>query len=40
LDLVEVLIEYGANVNAPPAAAFGATALQFAAIGGYMGIAH
>ncbi len=40
LELVEVLIEYGADVNRPPAREFGATALQFAAIGGYLGIAH
>ncbi len=40
LELVEVLLEYGADVNAPPAREFGATALQFAAIGGYAGIAH
>ncbi|KAH8672229.1 ankyrin repeat-containing domain protein [Ilyonectria robusta] len=40
LELVEVLLEYGANVKLPPAKNFGATALQFAAIGGYVGIAH
>jgi len=40
IELVELLVEYGANVNCPPATKFGATALQFAAIGGYMGIAH
>lgn len=40
LELVEVLLEYGADVNLPPAKEFGATALQFAAIGGYVGIAH
>jgi len=40
LDLVELLIEYGADVNMPAAEEFGATALQFAAIGGYVGIAH
>ncbi len=40
MELVEVLVEYGANVNYPPAATFGATALQFAAIGGYLCIAH
>jgi ankyrin repeat protein len=38
-EMAELLIEYGANVNAPPATEFGATALQFAAIGGYLGIA-
>lgn len=37
--IVELLLEYGANVNAPPAERHGATALQFAAIGGYLGIA-
>jgi ankyrin repeat protein len=40
LKLVELLLEYGADVNAPPAERHGATALQFAAIGGYLGIAH
>jgi ankyrin repeat protein len=40
LELVELLLEYGADVNAPPAERHGATALQFAAIGGYLGIAH
>jgi ankyrin repeat protein len=40
MELVELLIEFGANVNSPPAKTYGATALQFAAIGGYMGIAH
>ncbi|SPO07209.1 uncharacterized protein DNG_09903 [Cephalotrichum gorgonifer] len=38
--IVDLLIEYGADVNAPPAERYGATALQFAAIGGYLGIAH
>jgi ankyrin repeat protein len=40
LELVELLLEYGAKINQPPAEEFGATALQFAAIGGYLGIAH
>ncbi|KAK3395276.1 ankyrin repeat-containing domain protein [Podospora didyma] len=40
LDLLALLLEYGANVNSPPARKFGATALQFAAIRGYAGIAH
>jgi ankyrin repeat protein len=40
LELVKLLLEYGADVNAPPAERHGATALQFAAIGGYLGIAH
>jgi ankyrin repeat protein len=39
-EIVELLLEYGANINSPPAENFGATALQFAAIGGYLGIAH
>ncbi|KAL2147809.1 hypothetical protein VTI28DRAFT_5581 [Corynascus sepedonium] len=40
LEVVERLIEYGADVNAPPAKKAGATALQYAAIGGYLGIAY
>jgi ankyrin repeat protein len=39
-EIVELLLEYGAEVNSPPAEKFGATALQFAAMGGYLGIAH
>ncbi|KAI5923670.1 ankyrin repeat-containing domain protein [Camillea tinctor] len=39
-DVAELLIEYGADVNASPAEVYGATPLQFAAIGGYLGIAH
>lgn len=38
--IVELLLEYGANVNSPAAENCGATALQFAAIGGYLGIAY
>jgi ankyrin repeat protein len=38
-EIVELLLEYGADMNSPPAEKFGATALQFAAIGGYLGIA-
>ncbi|KAI1486889.1 ankyrin repeat-containing domain protein [Biscogniauxia mediterranea] len=38
--IAELLVEYGADVNAPPAEKYGATALQFAAIGGYLGIAY
>jgi hypothetical protein len=34
------LLEYGADVNSPPVKDFGATALQFAAINGYLGIAY
>jgi ankyrin repeat protein len=37
-EIVDILIENGANVDAPAATSFGATALQFAAIGGYLGI--
>ncbi|KAK4246409.1 ankyrin repeat-containing protein [Corynascus novoguineensis] len=40
LEVVECLIEYGADVNAPPDEEAGATALQFAAMGGYLGIAY
>ncbi|KAH8782231.1 ankyrin repeat-containing domain protein [Hyaloscypha sp. PMI_1271] len=39
-ETVELLLELGAEVNAPPAKNFGATALQFAAIKGLLGIAH
>jgi ankyrin repeat protein len=39
-NIVELLITEGTDVNAPPARKFGATALQFAALGGYLGIAH
>jgi ankyrin repeat protein len=39
-EIVELLLEHGADVNAPPAKKFGATALQFAAIKGLLGIAH
>jgi ankyrin repeat protein len=38
-EIVELLYQYGANVNAPAAEEYGATALQFAAIQGYLGIA-
>ncbi|KAE9373917.1 ankyrin, partial [Stipitochalara longipes BDJ] len=38
-EIVELLLEEGADVNAPPAREFGATALQFAAIKGLLGIA-
>jgi ankyrin repeat protein len=31
---------YGADVNAPPTEKFGATALQFAALSGHLGVAH
>ena len=39
IDIVHLLLEHGADVNAPPHYRYGATALQFAAIGGYTGIA-
>ena len=39
-EMAEILLEHGADVNAPPARAFGATALQFAAIEGFLGIAY
>jgi ankyrin repeat protein len=39
-EIVELLLELGAEVNAPPAKNFGATAVQFAAIKGLLGIAH
>lgn len=39
-EIVELLLEHGADVNAPPAREFGATALQFAAIKGFLGIAY
>ncbi|CZR60330.1 uncharacterized protein PAC_10226 [Phialocephala subalpina] len=38
-DVVDLLLEYGADVNAAPAKECGATALQYAAIRGYLGIA-
>ncbi len=39
-ELVELLLEHGADVNSLPAKESGATALQFAAIKGFLGIAH
>ena len=39
-DIVDMLIEHGANVNAPAAESYGATALQFTAIHGYLGITY
>ena len=38
--MVQKLLDQGALVNAPPAKCGGATALQLAAIGGYLGIAE
>jgi ankyrin repeat protein len=40
MDLVNLLLEHGANVNTGPASDGGATALQLAAIRGYIGIAQ
>ena len=39
-EMVELLLEQGADVNSPSAKKFGATALQFAAIKGLLGIAY
>ena len=39
-ELVELLLEHGAEVNAPPGKEFGATALQLAAMKGFLGIVH
>jgi ankyrin repeat protein len=39
-EIAELLLEHGADVNAPPAREFSATALQFAAIKGLLGIAY
>ncbi|RDL41644.1 uncharacterized protein BP5553_01623 [Venustampulla echinocandica] len=39
-EMVELLLEHGADVNSPPPKRFGATALQFAAINGFAGIAY
>ncbi|GAW16552.1 hypothetical protein ANO14919_059830 [Xylariales sp. No.14919] len=38
-DIMHYLVQAGANVNSPPARCEGATALQFAAIKGYLGLA-
>jgi ankyrin repeat protein len=38
-EIIELLLEHGADVNALPAKSYGATALQFAAIKGLLGIA-
>ncbi|KAK2472788.1 hypothetical protein H9L39_14963 [Fusarium oxysporum f. sp. albedinis] len=40
IDIALYLLENGAKVNAPPAFYQGATALQFASIGGYLGFAR
>ncbi|KAJ4037864.1 hypothetical protein NW761_006329 [Fusarium oxysporum] len=40
IDMALYLLEKGAKVNAPPAFYQGATALQFASIGGYLGFAR
>ncbi|KAK0653466.1 Ankyrin repeat and KH domain-containing protein 1 [Lasiodiplodia hormozganensis] len=39
MEMVKLLLEHGAEVNAPPARDGGGTALQLAAIRGYIGIA-
>ncbi|OBT73196.1 hypothetical protein VF21_08718 [Pseudogymnoascus sp. 05NY08] len=39
-DIIELLLEHGADVNSPPVTGDGATALQYAAIQGLLGIAH
>lgn len=39
-EIVELLLEQGADVNFPPVTGNGATALQYAAIHGFLGIAH
>jgi ankyrin repeat protein len=39
-EMVELLIEYGADVNSPSAEDSGATALQYAAVWGFLGIAY
>ncbi|KAL2785418.1 ankyrin repeat-containing domain protein [Aspergillus keveii] len=40
MDLINLVISHGANINAPPATDGGVTALQIAAIRGYLGIAR
>ncbi|RYP47767.1 hypothetical protein DL768_006235 [Monosporascus sp. mg162] len=40
LQIIRLLLDAGAAVNAPPSQRFGATALQLAAIKGYIGIAR
>ena len=39
-EIVELLLEHGADVNSPPVTGDGATALQYAAMQGFLGIAH
>lgn len=39
-EIVEILLEHGADVNSPPVTGNGATALQYAAMYGFLGIAH
>lgn len=39
-EIVEMLLENGANVNSPPVLGNGATALQYASMHGFLGIAH
>ncbi|OJI82340.1 hypothetical protein ASPTUDRAFT_125406, partial [Aspergillus tubingensis CBS 134.48] len=40
MDLINLLLDHGANVNSAPSKDGGATALQIAAIQGYLGIAR
>ncbi|CAG8932834.1 unnamed protein product [Penicillium salamii] len=40
MEIINILLEQGADINAPPAHDSGATALQIAAIQGYIGIAR
>jgi ankyrin repeat protein len=40
MEIINLLINHGAKVNAPPGMDGGATALQIAAIHGYLGIAR
>ncbi|KFY83382.1 hypothetical protein V498_08114 [Pseudogymnoascus sp. VKM F-4517 (FW-2822)] len=40
IDIVNILLDNGADINIGPFDRYGATALQFAAIGGYIGIAQ
>jgi ankyrin repeat protein len=40
MDIVHILLDTGADVNSPPYTRYGATALEFAAIRGYAGIAQ
>ncbi|OBT97930.2 hypothetical protein VE01_03949 [Pseudogymnoascus verrucosus] len=39
-EIIDLLLEHGADVNSPPTTGSGATALQYAAMQGFLGIAH